>query len=86
MESNQTNFELIFIEFFEYFLPFQINGIANFRIESNEFRMNSNLTPPLEHSASIATKMRFSPGCWCQWPLKSQSECTEEVADDEAVR
>ena len=47
VESNRTNFELIFIEFFEYFLPFRINRIANFRIESNEFRTNSNLTPPL---------------------------------------
>ena len=25
VKSNQTNFELIFIEFFELFLPFQIN-------------------------------------------------------------
>ena len=47
VESNRTNFELIFIEFFEYFLPFRINRIANFRIESNKFRTNSNLTPPL---------------------------------------
>ena len=28
--SNQTNFELIFIKFFELFLPLQINRIANF--------------------------------------------------------
>ena len=47
VESNRTNFELIFIKFFEYFLPFRINRIANFRIESNEFRTNSDLTPPL---------------------------------------
>ena len=52
VESNRTNFELIFIEFFEYFLPFQINRIANFRIESNEFRTNSNLTPPLLYPGS----------------------------------
>ena len=45
--SNRTNFELKFIEFFELFLPFRINRIVNFRIESNEFRTNSNLTPPL---------------------------------------
>ena len=38
------------IEFFELFLPFRINRIVNFRIESNEFRTNSNLTPPLIHS------------------------------------
>ena len=42
-------FELIFIEFFEYFWPFQIDRITNFRIEwiSNEFWTNSNLTPSL---------------------------------------
>ena len=45
--SNRTNFELKIIEFFELFLPFRINRIVNFRIESNEFRTNSNLTPPL---------------------------------------
>ena len=45
--SNRTNFELKIIEFFEIFLPFRINRIVNFRIESNEFRTNSNLTPPL---------------------------------------
>ena len=45
--SNRTNFELKIIEFFELFLPFLINRIVNFRIESNEFRTNSNLTPPL---------------------------------------
>ena len=45
--SNRTNFELKIIEFFELFLPFRINRIINFRIESNEFRTNSNLTPPL---------------------------------------
>ena len=47
VEWNRANCELIFIEFFEYFLPFRINRIANFRIASNEFRTNSNLTPPL---------------------------------------
>ena len=30
-----------------YFPNFRIIRIANFRIESNEFRMNYNLTPPL---------------------------------------
>ena len=40
-------FELIFIKFFEYFLPFGINRIANFQIKANEFRTNFNLTPPL---------------------------------------
>ena len=56
VESNRTNFELIFIEFFEYFLPFRINRIANFRIESNEFRTNSNLTPPL---GIVVKKLNF---------------------------
>ena len=46
------NFTLIFIELFEYFLPFRINQIANFRIELNEFWTNSNLTPPLMSSWS----------------------------------
>ena len=48
-ESNRTNFELIFIKFFELFFTFSINRnrIINFRIESNEFQTNSNLTPPL---------------------------------------
>ena len=40
VESNRTNFELIFIEFFELFFTFRINRIINFRIESNEFRTN----------------------------------------------
>ena len=40
VDSNRTNFELICIHFFEYFFTFQINRIANFRIESNEFRTN----------------------------------------------
>ena len=35
------NFELIFIEFFEYFLPFQINRIANFLFISNKFQFDS---------------------------------------------
>ena len=47
VESNQTNFESICIEFFEYFLPFGSNRLANFRIESNEFQINSNLTSSL---------------------------------------
>ena len=47
VESNLTNFELIFIEFFEHFLPFRINRIANVRIGgiSNEFKFDS--TPTL---------------------------------------
>ena len=38
VESNRTNFVLIFIEFFELFFTFRINRIINFRIEriSNE--------------------------------------------------
>ena len=40
VESNQTNFELIFIKVFELFFTFRINRIINFRIESNEFRTN----------------------------------------------
>ena len=49
VESNRTNFKLIFIKFFEYFWPFQIDRIANFRNEwiSNEFWTNSNLIPSL---------------------------------------
>ena len=36
----QIKFELVFIEFFEYFLPLQINQIVNYLIEwiSNEFQ------------------------------------------------
>ena len=30
VESNRTNFKLIFIKFFEYFLPFRIYKITNF--------------------------------------------------------
>ena len=41
------------IEFFELFLPFRINRIINFRIKSNEFRTNSNLTPPLSWHLSL---------------------------------
>ena len=33
-ESNQMNFELIFVEFFKYFSTFRIKQIANF--ESNQ--------------------------------------------------
>ena len=33
VESNRTNFELIFIKFFKCFLPFRINRIANYWIE-----------------------------------------------------
>ena len=40
VESNLTNFDLIFIEFFELFFTFRINRIINFRIESNEFQTN----------------------------------------------
>ena len=39
--SNWTNFELKIIEFFEFFCLFK-------SIESNKFRTNSNLTPPLK--------------------------------------
>ena len=38
LESNWSNFELIFIEFFEFILQI---------FKSNKFRTNSNLTPPL---------------------------------------
>ena len=43
VESNRTNFELIFIEFFELLFTFRINQITNFRIEwiSNEFQFDS---------------------------------------------
>ena len=44
---SRIKFKLIFIKFFKVSLPFQINRIANFQIKSNEFRTNSNLTPPL---------------------------------------
>ena len=40
VESNRTNFELIFIEFFELFFTFRINRIIDFWIESNKFRSN----------------------------------------------
>ena len=40
VESNQTNFKLILIKFFELFFTFRINRIITFRIESNEFRTN----------------------------------------------
>ena len=43
----RIKFELIFFKFFEKCLPCWINWITNFRIESNDFRTNSNLTPPL---------------------------------------
>ena len=52
VESNQTKFELIFIKFFKYFLPFRSNQIANFRIESNEFQFDS--TPKLHQSLPIS--------------------------------
>ena len=45
IESNA--FGINFHRIFQIFLPFRINRIANFRIELNEFRTNSNLTPPL---------------------------------------
>ena len=61
MESNQTNFEFIFIEFFKYFLPFPINRIANFQIELNEFRTNSNLTPPLRITALNRIDVKSEP-------------------------
>ena len=35
VKSNRTNFELIFIEFFQLFFIFWINRFINFRIESN---------------------------------------------------
>ena len=53
VEWNQTNFELIFIECFKYFLLFQINRIPNFLIELNEFQTNSNLTPPLTRNGTF---------------------------------
>ena len=40
VESNRTNFELIFIKFFELFFTFRINRIINFQIQSNKFRTN----------------------------------------------
>ena len=40
VESNQTNFELIFIEFFKLFFTFWSNPIINFQILSNEFQTN----------------------------------------------
>ena len=42
-----NEFQINFHRILEYFLPFRINRIANFRIESNKFRTDSNLTPPL---------------------------------------
>ena len=56
VELNRTNFELIFIEFFELFFTFRIDRIINFRTESNEFRTNpasENLTPPYRASSSM---------------------------------
>ena len=53
VESNRMNFKLIFFEFFEYFLPFRINRIANFQVKSNEFQTNANLTPPLACSKDL---------------------------------
>ena len=48
---------MIFIKFFELFFTFWINRIINFRIKSNEFRLNferiqhlKNLTPPYSWS------------------------------------
>ena len=38
--SNRTNFEWIFIKFFELFFTFRINRIINFQIQSNKFRTN----------------------------------------------
>ena len=71
--SNRTNFELKIIEFFELFLPFRINRIVNFRIESNEFRTNPNLTPPLIWGLTWAferarTRDEFGPGPGPAWP------------------
>ena len=47
VESNRTNFELIFIQFLQFLLPFGIARIAKFWIKLNELGTNSNLTPPL---------------------------------------
>ena len=52
VESNLTNFESIFIQFFQLFFIFRIIQIANFWIESNKFQTNSNLTPPLQEMAT----------------------------------
>ena len=44
VESNVTNFELIFIEFFEYFLPFESIKLQIFESAeriSNEFQFDS---------------------------------------------
>ena len=45
VESNE--FRIYFHQIFRIFFTFWINLIANFQIELNEFRTNSNLTPPL---------------------------------------
>ena len=55
----RTNFELIFIKFFEYYLLFQINRIAKFRIEriSNEFQFDSNPNLSEQVSCAIANSL-----------------------------
>ena len=81
VESNRTNFELIFIEFFEYFLPFRINRIANFWIESNEFRTNSNLTPPLIRILEIFLERLDLKHCiHISFVIKGQSVVKKSIA------
>ena len=41
VESNQTNFELIFIEFFEYFLPFESIELQIFESDRTNFEQIS---------------------------------------------
>ena len=60
VESNRTNFELIFIEFLELLFIFWINRIANSRIKSNKFQLNPtsvNLTPT--YSWSRIERIKF---------------------------
>ena len=42
VESNQTNFELIFLEFFELKMGFQINRIEKFSNRTNRIILPSN--------------------------------------------
>ena len=58
--SNRTNFELKIIEFFELFLPFRINRIVNFRIESNEFRINFHRISRIFFALSNQSNRKFS--------------------------
>ena len=70
------NFELIFIEFFEYGLFFRINRIANFRIEQilNEFQFDSTPNTHIEIMAKLDGSGTFLEAHLdYKWPLYSYS-------------